>query len=47
MVGALLGEEERSRRLRDLGRQKGGEGYSYPGDVFAKEAFESYYEKAN
>jgi hypothetical protein len=26
---------------------KEGEGYSYPGGVFAKEAFESYYEKAN
>jgi hypothetical protein len=24
-----------------------GEGYSYPGGVFAKEAFERYYEKAN
>jgi hypothetical protein len=24
-----------------------GEGYSYPGGVFSKEAFEGYYEKAN
>ena len=26
---------------------KKGEGYSYPGGVFPKEAFERYYEKAN
>jgi hypothetical protein len=26
---------------------KEGEGYSYPGGVFAKEAFERYYEKTN
>ena len=26
---------------------KEGEGYSYPGGVFSKEAFERYYEKAN
>ena len=26
---------------------KEGEGYSYPGDVFSKEAFERFYEKAD
>ena len=47
MVGAVLKEEERNRRLRDPGRHCGGEGYSHPGGVFSEEAFERYYEKAD
>jgi hypothetical protein len=37
--------EARDYEIRAVTRK--GEGYSYPGGVFSKEAFEGYYEKAN
>jgi hypothetical protein len=47
MVGTILGEEERSGRLRDPDRHEERGRVLLPWGVFPKEAFERYYEKAD
>jgi len=47
MVGTLLGEEEWAGDYEIRAVSRKGEGYSYPGGVFSKEAFARYYEKAD
>jgi hypothetical protein len=47
MVGAVLGEEGRGKKLRDTNRHEEVGGVLLPWGVFSKEPFERYYEKTN